>query len=124
MKVYVVTYDSYSSMYVSGVFADKREADQYAAYNEYGQVEEFELDAEKEANLYELFTVEIDAFGNQMPEDFPPVSEVTKSPNCSLADPQGKWFMGRAPDRDTAMKLAAEARQAWLRETQAGVLLK
>lgn len=56
MKVYVVTYGCYSSIYIAGVFSDKAEADRYAGLDEDGSVDENILDEMKGAESYEVLT--------------------------------------------------------------------
>ena len=115
-KVYIVTTGSYSDYRIEGVFSSKRRANAFIRRrHNNGDVEEYEVDAFARERIHTVYFVRLDYDGDLENRS---QSELLGTP-CSLQNSGGNssGFYGRSTKSyNHALKLAAEARQAYLRK--------
>jgi len=126
MTVYVVTAGDYSGYRIEAIFSAKESAESYIAegskvrYADYNGIEEWELDQEAGFVMRPYWGVYLNKDGSMS-------GDIRRSQQ--LADPDarrgevgpcGDWgFQGESyVSEEHALKLAAEARQEWLRNTE------
>lgn len=133
-SVWVVQKGSYSDRRIIGIFSSEEAARDYLGdalpddRMEY-DVEGWKLDALKEERLVKVYHAFVEADGTAGPEDRYSYDYMVVSPDwCDSSHPKSypNGYTTSACGKSTrsfehAMKLAVEARQAWLRERAVGL---
>lgn len=127
MIAYVVTSGSYSDYSIRGVFSSQEKAEAYirergtVPHYDLAEIEEWEIDAEEAALVTDVYSVMIHADGSLFPPPYPRHStqlikpgQLKSSGGCG----NGCFFANSTESAEHALKLAAECRQAYLRETK------
>lgn len=116
MKVYVAFAGDYSGRGVTAVFSDKAKAEECS-----GDVEEHELDELAASTMRAVYEVRLRMDDGAMAASF--VTMSFGPSNFCLSDVVGKFTKSTtlargqsSTSKEHALKLAAEARQSWLRE--------
>jgi hypothetical protein len=127
--VYVVTAGCYSDYRIEGVFSTREGADRFAA--EFGDdanpIEEFEVDGRAAESRQTIYWVRVDldgsAGGDRATHEVT-TARYTKVDQCGWGTDRSPvcWWGQSAVSRDHALKLAIEARQAWLRNNAVAVV--
>lgn len=116
MKVYVVTDGDFSEEYIAGVFSTAEKADRFIANaGGSGFVEELEVDGREEEALQEKFITVLFTRSGKVSNKTTELDICPPGYSGSWAD--RKFATGESVvSQEHADKVAAEARQAWLRE--------
>jgi hypothetical protein len=123
MTLYVVTTGSYSDYSIHSIYSTREKAEAVVALLgderldcDNPAIKEYELDALTEGSVSEVFRVWIRKSDGDL---------VGTDSNCSIVQPRHTYvemqrehiMADSVVSPDHALKIAAEARQAWLRET-------
>lgn len=127
MIAYVVTSGCYSDYSIRGVFSSQEKAEAYireggtVPHWDLAEIEEWEIDAEEAARATEVYSVMIRADGSLFAPPYPHHSTQLIKPgqleSAGRCD-TGCFFANSTESAEHALKLAAECRQAYLRETK------